>query len=76
MYKDTRDTASPATFLNLYLELDDSGQLSTQIFDKRDDFNFKVIKFPNMCSNIPASPAFWCLHLVIDSLCKSQSQLF
>ena len=34
-------------FLDLYLE-----------FDKRDDFNFKIINFPNMCSNIPASPAY------------------
>ena len=24
----------------------------------RDDFNFKIINFPNMCSNIPASPAY------------------
>jgi hypothetical protein len=37
---------------------DDNGQLSTKIYDKRDDFNFKIINFPNMCSNIPASPAY------------------
>jgi hypothetical protein len=41
---------SSASFLDLYLEFDDSGQLSTKIYDKRDDFNFKII-------NIPASPA-------------------
>jgi hypothetical protein len=35
-----------------------SGQLSTTIYDKRDDFNFKIIHFPNRCSNIPASPAY------------------
>jgi hypothetical protein len=40
------------------VEFDDSGQLSTKIYDKRDDFNFKIIHFPNMCSNIPASPAY------------------
>jgi hypothetical protein len=50
--KETIDTASPASFF------DDSGQLSTKIYDKRDDFNFKIINFPNMCSNIPASPAY------------------
>ena len=44
--------------MDLYLEFDDSGQLSTNIYDKRDDFNFKIINFPNMCSNIPASPAY------------------
>ena len=31
---------------------------STKIYDKRDDFNFKIINFPNMCSNITASPAY------------------
>jgi hypothetical protein len=53
---ETTDTASSASFLDLYLEFDDSGQLNTKIFDKRDDFNLKIINFPNMCSNIPASP--------------------
>ena len=38
----TTDTASSASFLDLYLEFDDSGQLSTKIYDKRDDFNFKT----------------------------------
>ena len=56
--KETTDTASSASFLDLYLEFDDRGQLSTKIYDKRDDFNFKIINFPNMCSNIPASPAY------------------
>ena len=47
-----------ASFLDLYLKFDDCGQISTKIYDKRDDFNFKIINFPNMCSNIPASPAY------------------
>jgi hypothetical protein len=38
--KETTDTASSASFLDVYLEFDDSGQLSTKIYDKRDDFNF------------------------------------
>jgi hypothetical protein len=38
--KETTDTASSASFLDLYLEFDDSGQISTKIYDKRDDFNF------------------------------------
>ena len=45
------------TFFDLYLEFDDNGQISTKIYDKRDDFNFIILNFPNMCSNIPASPA-------------------
>ena len=52
--KETTDTASSASFLDLYLEFDDSGQLSTKIYD----FNFKIINYPNMCRNIPAPPAY------------------
>ena len=55
--KEITDTASSASFLDLYLIFDDSGQLSTKIYDKRDDFNLKILNFPNMCSNIPVSPA-------------------
>ena len=46
--KETTDAASSASFLDLYLEFDDSGQFSSNIYDKRDDFNFKIINFPNM----------------------------
>jgi hypothetical protein len=56
--KETTDRASSVSFLDLYLEFDDSGRLSTKIYNKRDAFNFKIINFQNMCSNIPASPAY------------------
>jgi hypothetical protein len=46
--KETTDTASSASFLDLCLEFDDSGQLSTKIYDKRADFNFyKLFKRSN-----------------------------
>ena len=54
--KETTDTASSALFLDIYLEFDSSGHLSTRIYDKRDDFNFEIINFPNLSSNIPTSP--------------------
>ncbi len=46
------------SFLDLHLEFDSSGKLSTKIYDKRDDFDFKIINFPYLCSNIPTSPAY------------------
>ena len=53
-----RATGNSLCTITIMDEFDDSGQLSTKIYDKRDDFNFKIINFPNMCSNIPASPAY------------------
>jgi hypothetical protein len=35
--KENTDTASSASFVDLYLEFYDSGQLSTKIYDKQDD---------------------------------------
>ena len=56
--KEITATVSSASFLGLYLEFYDSDQFSTKIYDKRDDFNIKIINFPNISSNIPASPAY------------------
>ena len=56
--KETTDTASSASFLDLFLEFDTNGHLSTRIYDKRDDFNFDIINFPHLDSNIPSSPAY------------------
>jgi hypothetical protein len=50
--KETTDTASSASFLELYLEFDNSGQLSTKTYDKRYDFNlaqFVPIGMPMTC---------------------------
>jgi len=30
----------------------------TKLYDKRDDFNFPIVSFPFICSNIPAAPAY------------------
>ena len=56
--KETTETTCTASFLDLHLEFDSSGKLSTKIYDKRDDFDFKIINFPYLCSNIPTPPAY------------------
>ncbi len=38
--KETTETTCTASFLDLHLEFDRSGKLSTKIYDKRDDFDF------------------------------------
>jgi hypothetical protein len=54
---ETTGTASSASFLDLCLGIDDSGQISTKVYDKREDFNFEIIGFPSVCSSVLASPA-------------------
>ena len=56
--KETTDTPTSASYLDLYLYIDDSGHLKSKIYDKRDDFDFPIVNFPFLGSNIPSSPAY------------------
>jgi hypothetical protein len=56
--KDTTDTDRSASYLDLYFEIDSERRLRTKLYDKRDDFNFSIVTFPFICSNIPAAPAY------------------
>jgi hypothetical protein len=47
-----------ASYLDALLELDSKLKITIQLYDKWDDFNFSVVNFPYLCSNIPASPAY------------------
>ena len=43
--------------LDCYLHID-NGKLTTRFYDKRDDFNFPIVNFPFLSSNIPSAPAY------------------
>ena len=45
------------SFLDLQLVVKD-GVVSTSIFDKRDDFDFKIVNFPNLSGNIPLKSSY------------------
>ena len=36
----------------------DNGKLVTWLYDKRNDFNFTIVNFPFLSSNIPSAPAY------------------
>ena len=50
-----KDTARSASYLDLYLEIDSDDRLRTKLYDKRGYFNFPIVNFPFICSNIPAN---------------------
>ena len=55
--KDTTESNTSASYLDLLLSIGRDGQLHTSIYDKRDDSNFHITNFPFLSSNIPTSPA-------------------
>jgi hypothetical protein len=52
--KDTTESSTSALYLDVLLKLDTNDKITTQLYDKRDDFNFSIVNFPYLCSNIPA----------------------
>ena len=56
--KYTTDTDRYASFLDIHLQIDSEGRLRTKLYDKKDHFNFPIVNFPFICSNIPAAPAY------------------
>ena len=55
--KETTESPVSASYLDLFLTLY-NGKLKTKLYDKRDDFNFPIVNFPFLSSNIPESPAY------------------
>ena len=54
--KETMEIAASSSNLHCYLYID-NGKL-TRLYDKRDDFNFPIVNFPFLSSNIPSAPAY------------------
>ena len=55
--KDTTDAPKWANYLD-HLEFDEDGKLFKWLYDKHDDFDFHIVNFPYLSSNIPESPAY------------------
>jgi hypothetical protein len=56
--KDTTECSTSYLYLDVLLKFDTNGKLTTQLYDKRGDFNFSIGNLLYLCSNIPASPAY------------------
>ena len=67
--KNTTDTDRPASYIDIHLEIYSEGRVRTKLYDKQDDFNFPIVNFPFICSNIPAASAYG-IHLSQDFLDK------
>ena len=56
--KDTTESTTSASYLDLLLSIGRDRQLHTSIYDKRDDLNFHITNYPFLSSNIPSSLAY------------------
>ena len=56
--KDTTESNTSASYLDLLLSNGRDRQLHTSFYDKRDDFNFHITNFQFLSSNISSSPTY------------------
>jgi hypothetical protein len=56
--KDTTESDKSKSYLDIILNIESNGWLTISLYDKRDDFDFAIVNFPFLCSNISLSPAY------------------
>ena len=57
--KNTTTTPSETSYLDTTLNIGEgNGTVRISVYDKREDFNFKIVNFPYLDSNIPRNPAY------------------
>ena len=55
---ETTESTSIASYLDLLFIRDKSNNIKTKLYDERDAFDFHIVNFPFMSSNIPSAPAY------------------
>ena len=70
----TNSDPKNSTFLDLDIFIKDR-KFHTKLYDKRRDFPFKVITFPNLSSNIPFKQSYGVFTGELHRLCKSCSNI-
>jgi hypothetical protein len=56
--KDTTESDKSVSYLDILLNIDSNGRLTTSLYDKHDDFDFAIVNSPFLCSDILLSPAY------------------
>ena len=67
-----------ADHLDLTFIIDSGGKLSTRLCDKRDNFNYHIVNFPFLSSNIPSGPFYgmYISLLIRYARCRSHNDDF
>ena len=55
--KTTTESPTTVSYLDILITIN-NGQYATAVYDKRDSFNFSIVNFPYLSSNIPSKPAY------------------
>jgi len=54
--------------MEMFLEMDTEEWLRTKPYGKGDGFNFPIVNFPFICSNIPTAPPYAVYNFSVDTV--------
>ena len=74
MHLEKTNTGNTCTFLDLVISIQD-GKFLYQSYDKRKDFNFDIINYPHLNSNVPQIPSYGVFTSQLIRFCEVNSQL-
>ena len=60
-----------ATFLDLHINIDTSGKIKTKLYDKRNSYNFFIVRFPYKSSNLPNKMFYSTTSAEILRICRA-----
>ena len=72
LLKKENTSCTEATFLDLHLSITD-GHIKTKLYDKRDAFNFDIVRFPYKDSTIPSKMFFSTISAEILRICRANT---
>ena len=67
--KNTNISPAKVSYLDLLISIH-RGKYIFKSYDKRDDFGFDIINFPNLASNIPQKHSYGVYLSQLDRICK------
>jgi hypothetical protein len=67
--KDTTESPTSASYLDILLKIDTGGKPTTLLYDKRDDFNF-ALSTPHTMYIYVATLCLWRVYFSSDLICK------
>ena len=56
--KETTENNFGCSYLDIYFFRDDRNMIKSKLYDKRDDFNFPIVNYPFLDSNIAKGPTY------------------
>jgi hypothetical protein len=66
--KDTTESCTSSSYLHVLLNIDAGGKISSQLYDKRDDFSFTIVNFLYIYIYIYVSTSHYHLHMGYTSI--------